>query len=222
MISTAPRLRRRLAPWRLRNCIRARSSCGSAASALLRWQLGRWDHELATAAERARLLSWILSLPMGFDTPVGARGTAISGGERQRIALARALLANPAVLILDEPTGSLETHTARALMTDLLAVSAGRATLLITHDLDVLDQMDEIVLLEHGRVVERGSHEELIAASGRYWLLVDQRRLLPLTAPSRRLDLHAEPVLVRNGQIRPKQFHRLTFKRMHDRVQVGV
>jgi thiol reductant ABC exporter CydC subunit len=113
------------------------------------------DEDLADAAERAHLLSWILSLPQGFDTPVGACGTAISGGERQRIALARALLADPAVLILDEPTVSLDADTAKTLMADLLAVTAGRATLLITHDLDVLDQMDEIVVLERGRVAEQ-------------------------------------------------------------------
>jgi ATP-binding cassette, subfamily C, bacterial CydC len=126
------------------------------------------DDDLAEAAERARLLPWIGSLPRGLDTEVGARGSAISGGERQRIALARALLADPAVLILDEPTASLEADARRALLADLLIVTAGRATLLITHDLDGLDQMDEIVVLDHGRAVERGSHDALIRAGGRY------------------------------------------------------
>jgi len=126
------------------------------------------DDDLADAAARARLLPWIDSLPAGFDTPVGARGTAISGGERQRIALARALLADPPVLILDEPTASMEPQTAKALMADLLAVTVGRSTLLITHDLDMLDQMDEIVVLERGRVAERGCHDVLIRAGGRY------------------------------------------------------
>ena len=137
------------------------------------------DDELADAAEQARLLPWISSLPHGFGTSVGGRGTALSGGERQRIALARALLADPGVLILDEPTASLETRTAKALMADLLAVTTGRATLLITHDIEVLDEMDEIVILDRGRVADRVA------------------RLLRL-APPRRLDRHPEPVLVRN------------------------
>ncbi len=137
------------------------------------------DEDLAKAAEQARLLQWIRSLPQGFDTAAGARGAALSGGERQRIALARALLADPAVLILDEPTASLEASTARELMADLLAVTTGRATLLITHDLDGLDHMDEIVLLDRGRVAERGSHESLIRAGGQY----QQMLLLRLAAP---------------------------------------
>ena len=128
---------------------------------------GATDEDLAEAAARARLLPWIRSLPHGLHTQVGARGSAISGGERQRIALTRALLADPAVLILDEPTASLDAETRRVLLADLLAVTAGRATLFITHDLDGLDQMDEIVMLDRGRAVERGSHDALIRAGGR-------------------------------------------------------
>jgi ATP-binding cassette subfamily C protein CydC len=129
---------------------------------------GASDEDLADAARRARLLPWIGSLPEGMATRVGAHGAAISGGERQRLALARALLADPAVLILDEPTASLEPDSRRALMADLLAVTAGRATLLITHELDGLEQLDEIVVLDQGRTVERGSHSQLMRAGGRY------------------------------------------------------
>jgi ATP-binding cassette, subfamily C, bacterial CydC len=129
---------------------------------------GAGDDELAAAAARARLLPWIESLPQGWDTRVGARGAALSGGERQRLALARALLADPDLLILDEPTAHLDPEAAAALTADLLAVTAGRATLLITHDLDGLDQVDEIVVLDRGRVVQRGSHDELIRADGPY------------------------------------------------------
>jgi len=137
---------------------------------------GASDEELAGAAERAGLLPWIESLPKGLRTPVGARGAAISGGERQRIALARALLANPALLILDEPTASLDPDTRKALTADLLDVTAGRGTLLITHELDGLDQVDEIVVLEAGQVVQRGTHRQLLCAPGLYrWMWERQR-----------------------------------------------
>jgi ATP-binding cassette, subfamily C, bacterial CydC len=129
---------------------------------------GCGDGELAAAAERARLLPWITSLPQGWDTPVGSHGAAMSGGERQRLALARALLADPALLILDEPTAHLDPVNRTALTADLLAATAGRATLLITHDLDGLAAVDEIVVLGHGRVMERGTHACLLAEGGYY------------------------------------------------------
>jgi ATP-binding cassette subfamily C protein CydC len=129
---------------------------------------GATDAELADAAARARLLPWIQSLPRGWDTPVGTHGAAMSGGERQRLALARALLADPAVLILDEPTAHLDPEARAALTADLLALTAGRATLLITHELEGLDQVDEIVVLDHGQVAQRGTHEQLIRVSGLY------------------------------------------------------
>ncbi|HTZ22881.1 MAG TPA: thiol reductant ABC exporter subunit CydC [Streptosporangiaceae bacterium] len=132
------------------------------------------DGELAETAARVRLMPWIRSLPLGFQTPVGAHGAAISGGERQRIALARAILADPAVLILDEPTASLEPAQRRALTADLLSVTAGRSALLITHELDVLDQVDEIVVLDAGRVVQRGTHQALLQAGGLYrWMVLN-------------------------------------------------
>jgi ATP-binding cassette, subfamily C, bacterial CydC len=126
------------------------------------------DEELRVAAARARLLPWISSLPQGWDTPVGTHGAAVSGGERQRLALARAFLAAPPLLILDEPTAHLDPPARRALTADLLAATEGRAVLLITHDLDGLDQVDEIVVLDHGRVTERGGHRQLRDAGGPY------------------------------------------------------
>ncbi len=126
------------------------------------------DEELAVAAARARLLPWIASLPDGWGTPVGTHGASVSGGERQRLALARAFLADPALLILDEPTSHLDPPTRRALTADLLQATEGRAVLLITHELEGLDQVDEIVVLDHGKVAEQGSHEQLRRAGGRY------------------------------------------------------
>jgi thiol reductant ABC exporter CydC subunit len=118
--------------------------------------------ELAEAARQARLLPWIESLPQGWDTPTGPRGAGLSGGERQRLALARALLADPDLLILDEPTAHLDPGTRAAVTADLLAATKGRATLLITHELRGLDQVDEIVMLEAGKIAGRGTHRELL------------------------------------------------------------
>jgi thiol reductant ABC exporter CydC subunit len=129
---------------------------------------GATDAELAAAAARARLLPWIRGLPQGWDTQVGAHGAAMSGGERQRLILARALLADPAVLILDEPTAHLDSDARAALTADLLSVTAGRTTLLITHDLAGLELLDEIVVLDGGRVVQRGTHEQLVRTGGPY------------------------------------------------------
>jgi ATP-binding cassette, subfamily C, bacterial CydC len=137
---------------------------------------GATQKELSAAAARARLLPWIQSLPLGWDTSAGTHGVAMSGGERQRLALARALLADPAVLVLDEPAAHLDPANRRALTADLLAATEGRATLLITHDLDGLDQVDEIVVLDHGKVAERGTHRQLTAAGGLYWQMLELER----------------------------------------------
>ena len=108
------------------------------------------DQQLAEAAARVRLLPWIESLPRGWDTPAGAGGAALSGGQRQRLAVARALLADPQLLILDEPTAHVDDETGRALLSDLLAATAGRTILLITHDLAGLDGFDQVVVLDGG------------------------------------------------------------------------
>jgi ATP-binding cassette, subfamily C, bacterial CydC len=129
---------------------------------------GASEEELAAAAARARLLPWIDSLPQGWDTPAGAHGAAMSGGERQRLALARALLADPAVMILDEPTAHLDPEARAALTDDLLALTEGRATLFITHEMEGLDQVDEIIVLERGKVTQRGTHEQLVRTGGPY------------------------------------------------------
>ena len=129
---------------------------------------GAADGELEAAAARARLLAWIKSLPQGWDTRVGTQGAAVSGGERQRLALARAFLADPALLILDEPTAHVDPDSRQALTADLLHATEGRSVLFITHERDGLDQVDQIVVLDHGKVAEQGSHYQLRHAGGPY------------------------------------------------------
>ncbi len=124
------------------------------------------EDELRDALHRARLLDWAENLPDGFDTLVGEHGAWLSGGQRQRLALARALLADFPVLVLDEPAEHLDLPTADALTADLLAATEGRTTLLITHRLAGLESVDEVVVLDEGRVVQRGSYAELAGVEG--------------------------------------------------------
>jgi ABC-type multidrug transport system fused ATPase/permease subunit len=124
--------------------------------------------EIEAAAHTARIVDWIDSLPNGWETNVGQGGGLVSGGQRQRISLARAILADFPVLILDEPTANLERRLARELMNDLFKVTQDRSLLLITHRLEGLDAMDEIVIIEGGRIVERGTHDQLLAQKGHY------------------------------------------------------
>jgi len=134
------------------------------------------EQALRAALRGARLLDWVDGLPAGLDTFVGERGTLMSAGQRQRLALARVLLADFPVLVLDEPAANLDPPTADALTRDLLAASAGRTTVLITHRLTGLAQVDEVIVLDAGRVVERGSHRELVRAGGRYRALWELER----------------------------------------------
>ncbi|MEV8340458.1 thiol reductant ABC exporter subunit CydD [Streptomyces niveus] len=124
------------------------------------------DDDLRDALRRARLLDWVDGLPAGLDTLVGEHGARLSGGQRQRLALARALLADFPVLVLDEPAEHLDLPTADALTADLLAVTEGRTTLLITHRLQGLDAVDEVIVLDGGRVAQRGPYAELVAVDG--------------------------------------------------------
>jgi ABC-type multidrug transport system fused ATPase/permease subunit len=116
------------------------------------------------------------SLPEGAQTRVGEHGARVSGGQRQRIALARALLANAPVLLLDEPAEHVDWATADALTADLLAATAGRTTLFVTHRLTGLEAVEEVVVLDAGRVVEQGSHAALIAQDGPYRRMWDRER----------------------------------------------
>jgi ATP-binding cassette, subfamily C, bacterial CydC len=142
------------------------------------------DEELQDVAARARLLPWIRSLPRGWDTPVGTHGAAVSGGERQRLALARAFLADPALLILDEPTAHLDPASRQALTADLLHATQDRSVLLITHEPDGLDQVDHIMVLDHGKILEQGNHQQLRHAGGHYQRMWDsEHQPLPCSLP---------------------------------------
>ena len=126
------------------------------------------DDELVDVLARVGLGDWLAGLPAGLATRVGPAGTHLSGGQRQRVAVARALLADFSILILDEPAEHLDPAAADSLTADLLALTAGHSTLFITHRLSGLDQVDEIIVLEEGRAVERGTHADLVTAGGRY------------------------------------------------------
>ncbi|MFD4371437.1 thiol reductant ABC exporter subunit CydD [Streptomyces sp. NPDC058486] len=138
------------------------------------------DEELREALRRARLLDWVEGLPDGLDTLVGEHGSKLSGGQRQRLALARALLADFPVLVLDEPAEHLDLATADALTDDLLRATEGRTTVLITHRLRGLDAVDEVVVLDGGRTVQRGPYAELAAEDGPLRRMLEQERATDL------------------------------------------
>ncbi len=137
------------------------------------------DEEIRRAAEAARIHDVIAALPEGYDTVVGERGYRFSGGEKQRIAIARTILRNPPILVLDEATSSLDTATERLVQEALDQLAAGRTTITIAHRLSTIRHAEQIVVLDHGQIVESGRHEDLMRAGGRYAALVARDEEMP-------------------------------------------
>jgi ATP-binding cassette subfamily B protein len=135
------------------------------------------DQQIEAAARAAQIHELIASLPEGYDTPVGERGYRFSGGEKQRMAIARTVLRNPPVLILDEATSALDNETERAVQQALDELSRGRTTIAIAHRLSTIRDADQILVLDRGRLVERGTHDELVALGGRYAELLSGRAI---------------------------------------------
>lgn len=134
------------------------------------------DAEVEAAAAQAQIADFIARLPKGYDSAVGERGLKLSGGEKQRVAIARTILKNPPVLILDEATSALDTHTEKEIQAALKRISENRTTLIIAHRLSTVVDADEIIVLDHGRIAERGRHDDLLARNGKYAAMWNRQR----------------------------------------------
>jgi ATP-binding cassette, subfamily B, heavy metal transporter len=171
---------------------------------------GRWEAtnpEVEAAADLAQIDSFIRSTPKGYDTEVGERGLKLSGGEKQRVAIARTILKAPPILVLDEATSALDSHTEKEIQDALDRVSRGRTTLVIAHRLSTIIGADEILVLSHGEIVERGRHQQLLAKGGLYASMWNRQREAEeareklaqvedhVTAPNRNPPETAEPPL---------------------------
>jgi ATP-binding cassette subfamily B protein len=161
---------------------------------------GRWDatdEEVVAAARAAQIDDFIRSVPGGYKAQVGERGLKLSGGEKQRVAIARTILKGPPILILDEATSALDSFTEREIQSALDRVSQGRTTLVIAHRLSTIVNADEILVLDKGEIVERGRHEELLAHGGVYRAMWDRQREVDAAQEALRRAAEEEPQSVR-------------------------
>ena len=134
---------------------------------------GATDAEIEAAARHAHAHEFIMEKPLGYEAVIGEKGVALSGGQRQRVAIARAIVKNAPILVLDEATSSLDTESERAVQAALEELMQGRTTICIAHRLSTIQKADLIAVLDHGRIVETGTHAELIQKRGIYWKLYE-------------------------------------------------
>jgi ATP-binding cassette subfamily B protein len=167
------------------------------------------DDEVMAAARLAQIDGFIRELPDGYSSMVGERGLKLSGGEKQRVAIARTILKNPPILLLDEATSALDTHTEREIQAALREVSRNRTTLVIAHRLSTVVDADEILVLDHGQIIERGRHGELLAKAGAYAAMWNRQReaaaareklLEAETDPAVNPDAAREPAVAAAGE----------------------
>lgn len=164
---------------------------GTIAENIAYGRRGATAEEIIWAAQQANAHEFISKLPAGYDSLIGERGVKLSGGQRQRLTIARAILADPRILILDEATSNLDTESERLIQASLARLMGGRTSFVIAHRLSTIAHANRILILENGRIVEQGRHDELMAASGRYREMVDLQ-----THPPARPDAAAEPEMV--------------------------
>jgi ATP-binding cassette subfamily B protein len=132
--------------------------------------------DIERAAKAAQIYDFVMSLPQGFDTLVGERGLKLSGGEKQRVGIARTFLKNPSVLLLDEATSALDSETEKEILTSLKLIGKGRSVITIAHRLSTVSNADNIIVLEKGEIVETGSHQELLKLRRRYFDMWKQQQ----------------------------------------------